>query len=140
MEPLQHLLARASVAAAVGLATAAGLSAPLPAAAQTPAAAPPHTQREPGPDHHDDPARHPYLGMWVTADGHIRHELLPDGRYDEQRGDRPHAYRGRYWVKGARIAYRDDTGFSADGEFRDGHFFHGGYVFHRAQSRPARSK
>jgi hypothetical protein len=23
--------------------------------------------------------------MWVTADGHIRHELLPNGRYDEHR-------------------------------------------------------
>ena len=21
-----------------------------------------------------------YVGMWVTADGHIRHELLPNGR------------------------------------------------------------
>lgn len=23
------------------------------------------------------------VGMWVTADGHIRQELLPGGRYDE---------------------------------------------------------
>lgn len=23
---------------------------------------------------------HPYVGMWVTADGYIRHELLPNGR------------------------------------------------------------
>ena len=27
-----------------------------------------------------------YTGMWVTADGYIRQELLPGGRYDEQRG------------------------------------------------------
>lgn len=27
-----------------------------------------------------------YVGMWVTADGRIRHELLPGGRYDEARG------------------------------------------------------
>jgi hypothetical protein len=29
-----------------------------------------------------------YVGMWVTADGLIRQELLPDGRYDEARGAR----------------------------------------------------
>ena len=27
-----------------------------------------------------------YVGMWVTKDGYIRHELLPNGRYDEARG------------------------------------------------------
>ena len=74
---------------------------------------------------------HSYLGMWVTEDGHIRHELLPNGRYDEQRGTHKSAYQGRYWVKGTRIEYRDDTGFTADGEFRDGVFHHGGYVFRR---------
>ena len=31
---------------------------------------------------------HPYLGMWITGDGHIRQELLPNGRYDEARGTR----------------------------------------------------
>lgn len=31
---------------------------------------------------------HPFIGMWVTADGYIRHELLPNGRYDEARGSR----------------------------------------------------
>lgn len=46
------------------------------------------------------PQSHPYLGMWVTQDGHIRHELLPSGRYDEQRGDRKRAYVGKYWVQG----------------------------------------
>ena len=30
---------------------------------------------------------HPYIGMWVTGDGHIRQELLPNGRYDEARLD-----------------------------------------------------
>lgn len=24
--------------------------------------------------------QHPYIGMWVTKDGYIRHELLPNGR------------------------------------------------------------
>jgi hypothetical protein len=30
--------------------------------------------------------QHPYVGMWVTKDGYIRHDLLPNGRYDEARG------------------------------------------------------
>jgi hypothetical protein len=43
---------------------------------------------------------HPYVGMWVTADGRIRHNLLPNGRYDEARGSRESAYQGRYEVRG----------------------------------------
>lgn len=62
-------------------------------------------------------ASHPYVGMWVTADGRIRHELLADGRYDEARNGRAHAYRGRYRITGTHIDYVDDTGFTADGEF-----------------------
>ncbi len=37
---------------------------------------------------------HPYVGMWVTGDGHVRQELLPNGRYDEARGNRKSAYQG----------------------------------------------
>ena len=74
---------------------------------------------------------HPYVGMWVTADGHIRHELLPDGRYDEARGSRQSAYQGRYVVTGTHIDYRDDTGFTADGEFIDGVLDHAGMVLRR---------
>lgn len=59
----------------------------------------------------------PYVGMWMTTDGRIRHELLPDGRYDEARDGRPHAYQGSYRVTGSHIDYVDDTGFTADGEF-----------------------
>ena len=33
-------------------------------------------------------APHPYVGLWVTDDGHVRHALLPNGRYDEARGRR----------------------------------------------------
>ena len=55
-------------------------------------------------------ADHPYVGMWVTADGYIRHELLPEGRYDEARGKRKSAYRGRYTVTGTHIDYVDETG------------------------------
>lgn len=75
---------------------------------------------------------HPYVGMWVTADGHVRQELLPDGRYDEARGPRKSAYQGRYEVRGSHIDYWDDTGFTADGEFVDRDtLHHGGMVFRR---------
>ncbi|MEV0219200.1 Atu4866 domain-containing protein [Streptomyces sp. NPDC050704] len=72
--------------------------------------------------------------MWVTADNRIRQELLPNGRYDEARGERESAYTGRYWVTGNRIEYADDTGFTADGEFRGDVLHHGGYVFYREDS------
>lgn len=74
---------------------------------------------------------HPYVGMWVTRDGYIRHELLPNDRYDEARGQRRSAYQGRYRVTGNHIDYRDDTGFSADGEFRDDVLYHAGMVLYR---------
>jgi hypothetical protein len=76
-------------------------------------------------------AAHPYAGMWVTADGRIRHELLANGRYDEARGTRESAYQGRYEVTGNHIEYWDDTGFTADGEFIDGILYHAGMVMTR---------
>jgi hypothetical protein len=79
---------------------------------------------------------HPYVGMWVTADNHIRQELLADGRYDEARGARAGAYTGSYRVTGNHIDYRDDTGFSADGRFDGDVLHHGGYLFYR-QGSPA---
>jgi hypothetical protein len=63
-----------------------------------------------------------YLGMWVTEDGYIRHELLSDNRYDEARGKRKSAY---------HIDYQDDTGFSADGEFREGILYHAGMILYK---------
>ena len=75
---------------------------------------------------------HPYVGMWVTADGRIRHELLPNGRYDEARGSRESAYQGRYEVAGTEIFYWDDTGFTADGVFVDTDtLHHGGMILTR---------
>jgi len=74
-----------------------------------------------------------YVGMWVTADGHIRHELLANGRYDEARGRRHSAYQGNYVVTGNHIDYVDDTGFTADGEFRDDVLYHAGMVLYREQ-------
>lgn len=82
-------------------------------------------------------APHPYVGMWVTRDGHVRHELLPNGRYDEARGTRESAYRGRYEVTGNHIEYWDDTGFTADGDFIDDVLHHGGMILYRRPS-PAR--
>lgn len=76
-------------------------------------------------------AEHAYVGMWHTADGHIRHELLPNGRYVEARGNRERAYQGRYEIRGDHIDYWDDTGFTADGEFVDDVLYHAGMVLHR---------
>ncbi|WP_422013961.1 Atu4866 domain-containing protein [Reyranella sp.] len=73
-----------------------------------------------------------YVGLWVTADGYVRHNLLPDSRYDEARGTRESAYRGRYEVTGTRIEYWDDTGFTADGVFVDEDtLHHGGMILYR---------
>ncbi|SFO70592.1 protein Atu4866 [Variovorax sp. OK605] len=91
----------------------------------------------PGPSHAqahqprllNDPNR--CVGMWVTRDGHIRHELLAGGRYDEARGTRQSAYQGRYMLTGNHIDYVDDTGFTADGDFRDGVLHHAGMVLYR---------
>ncbi|MCK7621792.1 Atu4866 domain-containing protein [Streptomyces sp. RS10V-4] len=71
------------------------------------------------------------VGMWVTADGHIRQELLPDGRYDEARGDRRSAYTGRYTVTGSHIDYVDDSGFHATGDIREGVLHHEHLVLYR---------
>lgn len=81
---------------------------------------------------------HPYVGLWVTADGYVRHELLPNGRYVEARGRRERAYEGRYEVTGTHIEYWDDTGFTADGEFVGADILHhGGMIFRRLTDRSA---
>jgi hypothetical protein len=74
-----------------------------------------------------------FVGMWVTADGTIRHELLVNGRYDEQHGSRGSAYQGDYRISGNHIDYRDDTGFTADGDFVDGVLYHAGMVLFREE-------
>jgi len=76
-------------------------------------------------------ANHPYVGLWVTEDGHIRHELLANGRYVEARGTRERAYEGRYEVTGTHIEYWDDTGFTADGDFIDDVLHHAGMILYR---------
>jgi hypothetical protein len=74
---------------------------------------------------------HPYVGMWETADGRIRHQLLRNGRYDEARGSLESAYQGRYEVSGNHIECWDDTGFTADGDFVDDILHHAGMVLYR---------
>ena len=76
-------------------------------------------------------ASHPYVGLWVTEDGRIRHELLANGRYVEARGTRERAYEGRYEVTGTHIEYWDDTGFTADGDFIDDVLHHAGMILYR---------
>ena len=71
------------------------------------------------------------VGMWVTADGYIRQELLANGRYEEARGTTAGAYTGVYTVTGAHLDYRDDTGFTATGDIRDGVLYHEHLVLYR---------
>lgn len=86
---------------------------------------------------HNMEAENNFTGIWVTANGYIRQELLPDGRYDETRGTRKSAYTGRYRVTGNYIMYWDDMGFTADGSFIDEDtLHHGGYIFYR-ENKPA---
>lgn len=75
-----------------------------------------------------------YVGMWVTKDGYIRHELLPNNRYDEARGNRKSAYQGSYQVTGNHIDYKDDTGFTADGEFKNGILYHAGMILYKEKN------
>ena len=75
-----------------------------------------------------------YIGMWVTEDGYIRHELLAENRYDEARGNRKSAYQGSYRVTANHIDYKDDTGFTADGDFKDGVLYHGGMIFYKEKN------
>lgn len=75
--------------------------------------------------------RQGYSGMWMTADGYIRHELLPNNRYVEARGNIESAYEGRYRITGDDIEYWDDTGFTADGTFIDGVLYHAGMILYR---------
>ncbi|KHL56997.1 Atu4866 domain-containing protein [Xanthomonas cannabis] len=116
---------KAAIAVALGAGSA--LACPSVVAAQ-PAKATTTSPQQPG---HAMQA-HTFIGMWVTGDGRIRQELLPNGRYDEARGTRQSAYQGRYEITGTHIDYWDDTGFTADGQFvTDDELHHGGMVFYR---------
>lgn len=72
-----------------------------------------------------------YVGMWVSAAGYVRQELLPNGRYSEARGRKQNVLEGRYWLEGNNIDYEDDSGFIAQGEFVDGVLHQGGMLFYK---------
>ncbi|WP_231712608.1 Atu4866 domain-containing protein [Vineibacter terrae] len=72
-----------------------------------------------------------FVGMWVTADSHIRLELRSDGRYDEARGTRKGAYTGRYTARGNDLHFVDDSGFTATGRLVDGVLTVGPDIFRR---------
>jgi hypothetical protein len=79
-----------------------------------------------------DPSR---VGVWIDTDDFLHQELTADGRYDETRGGRPHAFQGSYWVDGDRIDYLDDLGFWAFGRFAGDALHHAGYTMHREDAR-----
>jgi hypothetical protein len=72
------------------------------------------------------------LGTWIDENDFVHQHLTADGRYDETRGGRPHAFQGAFWISGDRIDYRDDLGFWAFGEFVGDTLQHAGYSFHRS--------
>jgi hypothetical protein len=115
----------------IALIATAAMSAPVISLAQSAGPLSASTQQKQSPGK-QPMARHPYIGIWITDDGQIRHELLPNGRYDEARGNRESANRGRYEIKGSHIDYWDDTGFTADGDFVDADtLHHGGMILRR---------
>lgn len=84
------------------------------------------------------PSTSPHLGMWIDSTGFLHQELTADGRYDETRDGRRHAYRGSFQIDGDRIVYRDDLGFWAYGRFAGGVLHHAGYTLTRS-GRPGGS-
>jgi hypothetical protein len=126
---MQNLHTAGVLAAGLGLALAS--AAALAGPERAPAAGPdvtPTTSIQRG----QTMADHPYVGLWVTDDGRVRHALLANGRYDEARGARESAYQGRYEVAGTHIDYWDDTGFTADGTFVSlTELHHGGMILRR---------
>ncbi|SFW86619.1 Atu4866 domain-containing protein [Amycolatopsis australiensis] len=83
------------------------------------------------------------VGLWSTADGHIRQQLRADRRYHEARGERRGAYTSRYTVTGNHLNHVDDTGSTATGDISDGVLYHEHLVLycesaaadHRGQAR-----
>ncbi|MEU3275353.1 Atu4866 domain-containing protein [Saccharomonospora sp. NPDC006951] len=72
-----------------------------------------------------DPDR---VGVWVDTDDCLHQELTADGRYDDTRGGRRHAFQGSYWVDGDRVDYLDDLGFWEFGRFTGDALDHAGYT------------
>ncbi|MDG3581652.1 MULTISPECIES: Atu4866 domain-containing protein [Galbibacter] len=73
-----------------------------------------------------------YIGTWITREGDILHELFPNYRYEQARGTEKKVFQGTYRVTGNRIDYIDDSGFTAEGEIKNGMLFHGFMAFLKA--------
>lgn len=76
----------------------------------------------------DDPAS--YVGVWKSAGGFVRQELLPDGRYSEVRGKRASAA-GHYYVSRSGLALESDSGALAGGTFKEGALHQDGMIFYK---------
>ncbi|OEJ97720.1 hypothetical protein J116_000125 [Streptomyces thermolilacinus SPC6] len=76
--------------------------------------------------------------MWVTAEGRIRREPLPGGRYDEARGTCRSACTGGRTATGGHIDYVHHTGFTATGDVRGGVLCGEHLVLYRQHLGPAR--
>ncbi|WP_257668979.1 Atu4866 domain-containing protein [Parapedobacter tibetensis] len=76
---------------------------------------------------------HTFYGVLVlTIDGYIRHQLLPNFRYDEARGSKKVLIKAvSYTIPRNHIDYKDDTGFTADGEFKDDILYHAGMILYK---------
>jgi hypothetical protein len=72
-----------------------------------------------------------WVGAWADEAQAMTQHLLPAGRYTETRSGRVDAWTGRFWTRGAVIAYLDDTGFWAFGELREGVLLHAHFVLVR---------
>jgi hypothetical protein len=74
------------------------------------------------------------IGPWLSPDGYIRLDLLPDGRYEEAWGKRDNAYAGRYAVLNASLLhFSDESGFDVHGTIEDGVLRIDAYEFRRGQ-------
>lgn len=73
-----------------------------------------------------------HLGTWTDEAADVSQALTPDGRYDERRGRRRHAYQGSFWIAGDCVVYRDDLGFWAYGRVHDDVLHHVHFRFRRA--------
>ncbi|AXY76260.1 hypothetical protein D3H65_20685 [Paraflavitalea soli] len=76
-----------------------------------------------------------YVGVWITRNGYIRHELLPDGHYVEARGDQKNAFHGKYTFTGDHIDYVDDDGLTTDAVIKDGTLYHAGVALHKVEQK-----
>ncbi|GAA2541760.1 hypothetical protein GCM10010435_06590 [Winogradskya consettensis] len=77
------------------------------------------------------PCDSPHVGVWSDERARVVQELTPDGRYDETRNGRRHAYRGNFWIAGDSVVYHDDLDFWAYGEVVDGVLVHADFRFRR---------